>query len=579
MVGGSSSKRAPDESFFDYEDTKGWHRSHGHRRPPDSGLRHGLSQRNPLQRGLSQRSRKISKEDITYPFLPPQDTLDLQVESATMSAEREREQRLRRQNSTTTTSTQSDRPPRPSLEERPLVVRDPKLRMEEQKVYKNVNTAKRPERPREEDLPYGAAGSIPRVFVKDERPPPPAAAVRGAGSRMQSLTRSNTVPFPSNKNIATRGEDSVRGSRATEATRTTERTALRPPVQTPASAKFFTPFAHISPRERPSQNTSSTQPVDARSAGSSYLAQANTSPQRLLEPEHAPTPPPKDSKWVGANAQTPGRYIRRQDGVRRVSSSGDVHLPPQHSRYHPRDENESRDPRAPARPELRTVKSTPLSARKQNVPVHPAAPSPGLPAHPAVHLERVGTRTRKPRHPDVPRDVSPDNPQRLPTPRRSEEGERPAPRAVPRPREREQVREKEREAASYETQAAARVEEVPKSPAASRHPVPTAHDHVRSVSYRAQVVHPSQRDRRDDPPPENDDRQKRRREKEEKGRSVEWYGMGIAWEIARALADPEDVTPTPIDWDQFSADGEDYGTKPLRTRRRRETTDEWSSRS
>ena len=55
--------------------------------------------------------------------------------------------------------------------------------------------------------------------------------------------------------------------------------------------------------------------------------------------------------------------------------------------------------------------------------------------------------------------------------------------------------------------------------------------------------------------------------------------MGIAWEIARALADPEDVTPTPIDWDQFSADGEDYGTKPLRTRRRRETTDEWSSRS
>ncbi|RPD78206.1 hypothetical protein L226DRAFT_520626 [Lentinus tigrinus ALCF2SS1-7] len=522
VSGGSNSKRAPDESFFEYDTTKGWHRPHGHRRPPDSGVRHGLSQR----------SRKISKEEITYPFLPSGDTLDLLVESATMSAERERENRLRRQNSTTTTSTQPERPPRPSLDERPPIVRDPQLRMQEQKVYKSMNNAKRPERPREEDLPYGAAGSIPRVFVKEERPPPPAAAVRGAGSRTQSMARSSTVPFPSSQSVNTRGEDSARASGVT---RTTDRTALRPPEPTPAAAKVFTPFAPMA-RDRPPQDASSTHPVDARSGGPSYLAQASTSTQRLLDREYVPTPPPKDSKWMGASTHAPSAvpaYMRRQDGVRRVSSSGDVHLPPQHSRYHgSRDENDPRHPRAPAQ-ELRTVKSTPLSARKQNVPVHPTT-APGLPSHPAIYLERAGSRT-KPRHPDVPRDVSPDNPQRLPTPRRSEEEERPAPRSAHRHRERERGRE---------------------------------HASATTARPQADVIHPGPHQ---EPEPEND-RQKRRREKEKAGRSVEWYGMGspIAWEIARALAEPEGVSPLPIDWNQFVANGQDYGTKPLETRKRRE---------
>ncbi|KAI0702925.1 hypothetical protein C8T65DRAFT_741410 [Cerioporus squamosus] len=539
LVSGVNNKTTPDQSFFDYGGQRHWHRPH--RRPPDSGLRRGLSH------------RKVSKEDIKYPLLhPEEDTLDLWVESATMSAERDREQRLHRQNSNATVI-QPERPPRPSLDERPPVVRDPQLRMEEQRVYRSVNTSKRPERPREQDLPYGAAGSIPRVLVKEERPPPPAAAVRGESSRTQSMARSSTVPFPSSH---THGEDGPRASRATGATRTTEKSAMRPHEPPPASAKIYTPFAPISTRDRPQHNAPSNRPVDSHTRGPSHLAQASTSSQRVLDREYVPTPPPKDSKWLGPSAHAQvwsavPSHVRRQDGVRRISSSGDVHLPPQHARYQSRDEN---DPRRRAQ-ELRTVKSTPLSARKQNVPVHPGA-APGLPAHPAVHLERAGTRS-KPRNPDVPRDVSPENPQGLPMPRRSREEER---FLSHRHREREREKEAAMRAPPVPTRAQAK-----EASSASR-AAPLAHDHIRSVSYRAQVIHPAQR-----PEPEaENDRQKRRREKEKTGRTVEWYGMSdpVAWEIARALAEPEGVTPLPIDWNQFVAHGKDYGTKPLETRKK-----------
>ncbi|KAI0637399.1 hypothetical protein C8Q77DRAFT_1097372 [Trametes polyzona] len=67
------------------------------------------------------------------------------------------------------------RPPRPGgAEMRPPVVRDPQERGSEGKTVRAVRIPKRPERPREEDLPYGAKGSVP---IQDAKSPGPSRAV------------------------------------------------------------------------------------------------------------------------------------------------------------------------------------------------------------------------------------------------------------------------------------------------------------------------------------------------------------------------------------------------------------------
>ncbi|KAL7283044.1 hypothetical protein ACG7TL_002468 [Trametes sanguinea] len=75
------------------------------------------------------------------------------------------------------------RPERPSVDARPPVIRDPTLRERERQVFHAANTAKRPERPREEDLPYGAKGSVPIVDAPWLRPE-------------ASNSRPTAVPFP-----------------------------------------------------------------------------------------------------------------------------------------------------------------------------------------------------------------------------------------------------------------------------------------------------------------------------------------------------------------------------------------------
>ncbi|OSC96373.1 hypothetical protein PYCCODRAFT_1472693 [Trametes coccinea BRFM310] len=76
------------------------------------------------------------------------------------------------------------RPERPSVDARPPVIRDPTLRERERQVFHAANTAKRPERPREEDLPYGAKGSVPIVDA-------PWLRTEASSSRPAA------VPFPS----------------------------------------------------------------------------------------------------------------------------------------------------------------------------------------------------------------------------------------------------------------------------------------------------------------------------------------------------------------------------------------------
>ncbi|KAI0745509.1 hypothetical protein C8Q76DRAFT_703882 [Earliella scabrosa] len=88
------------------------------------------------------------------------------------------------------------------------------------------------------------------------------------------------------------------------------------------------------------------------------------------------------------------------------------------------------------------------------------------------------------------------------------------------------------------------------------------------------TVRPAQpeRTRERDPLPDKERERKRRREGREGKTTVEYYGMAdtFARQIAVALAEPEAVTPLPIDWDRFVAGGKDFGTKPLATRKIRE---------
>ncbi|CDO69376.1 hypothetical protein BN946_scf184575.g1, partial [Trametes cinnabarina] len=110
------------------------------------------------------RTRKISTDDISRPRPHPAYSIDGWL------SKDERETR------------RPPRPERPSIDARPPVVRDPELRERERQVFRAANTAKRPERPREEDLPYGAKGSIPTAH---------------AAWLSAELASGSSVPFPS----------------------------------------------------------------------------------------------------------------------------------------------------------------------------------------------------------------------------------------------------------------------------------------------------------------------------------------------------------------------------------------------
>lgn len=551
VPGSSSSRIHAQDSFFEYG-KKGWHAPRS--RPPDSFLRH-----RPVR-------RKVSKEEIRYPLLHPEDTLDLWIESATMSAERSRSQsRARtapstpnhtsianhdhgppsRSQSARESTARPERPARPSLDERPLVVRDPLLRAAEQRVYHSVNTAKRPERPKEEDLPYGARGSIPKAFMPKQRPPPPAAAVRASLEGDSARVRGSSIPFPEQPSNRNQPQPQVQ-TRSQPVRRDEGPSRGREPAQ---KQKIFSPFAPISSSVRGTAGVAVSSPVIP-----------------------GPTPPPKDAKWVTADVHLTLTSTNGARRLRRTSSSGDANLPIQHSRrdhrHQPqpqpqvqpqprprpergdllrmRDENEPRRAR-PQAPELRTVKSTPLSSRQPSL----TGSGPGLPPHPAVHLERTKSRTLKPPQPDVPEDVSPIDPpiQRLPA------------AAV---RGAHSQRERVKEALS------ARPVQVPAA---------VQHGHIRSVSYTAQVVRPAAtppdhiRDRQREPQSDRERERKRRQERRDRERTereVQFYGKAdtFAHQIALALAEPERATPVPIDWDRYMSGGN--GTKPLVTRKHKD---------
>ncbi|KAI0371164.1 hypothetical protein BV20DRAFT_1051907 [Pilatotrama ljubarskyi] len=529
--------RKPSESSFFEHGKRGWHGPESGRASAatsgyPSGYGSGLyaqSHRRPSYRD----GQRVSKEDIRYPLLPPKDTLDPWEMNPAGEAEPSR---------------------RPAK-------------------------ARRPERPREEHLPYGAQGSIPKVLVRPYVAPPPAI---GSSSRTRAAhgeANGNSVPFPQ----ATGSREQLRAERAhrekplpeppkeAKGRREEKKAEARRALPEPArQAAFFNPFMAGPPRA-----TAVPVPAPGLSSGA-----------RAADPF-----PPAGIERRPDAGRADGQSSSRQHTarVRRISSSGDVEPQlRQAARY--RDENappRAHERRPPA--ELRPVKSAPLRGRENKVPA-PAPPMPTpMPMSPITPLTAV-----KPRPRNVPRDVSPerDNPQRLPTPRRSTEELR----AYPHSRARAPPA-----SVAARVQAELRVQHA----AVGARPVqvPASSEQLRATPYKAQVVRPSrehererERERRAAHEREREaEAQRVRRQEEERAQErrqarhhhhhhhhhrpthtraveVEYYGMSDAFaqEITVALNEPERAHPLPGDWRAYVATGPDFGVRPLVTKKSRQ---------
>ncbi|KAI0645364.1 hypothetical protein C8Q79DRAFT_1010334 [Trametes meyenii] len=506
VVPSLSNKPSREGSFFEY-DKSGWH-------PPS----HPEAHRRPSYKN----GQHVSKEDIRYPLLAPK-----QPNPFDINAEPSRKPAL---------------PSQASTKDRTPVARDPQRRSEVQRAYPRANTeaAKRPERPREEDLPYGAVGAIPKVLAPPYVPPPPAVG-HGPPARGQYKGREradNISRFPEDERAARQRRVVERAYREKplpvppRETRTERREAPRNHVE--PVAPFFNSFGTV-PASKPQAHAPSTSRAPARYEGS-YPSQMERRPDRE-RPEADP------------------RLRERQPGVRRISSSGDVHLPPQHPRYR----QDRGDQNAPPRPpDLRPVKSAPLRAPE---------PVRSVPPVPRSHLMHV----TKPHPRNVPRDVSPENPQRLPTPRRSHEEVRSDMYTQPWP---------------PPTPAAARTGLRVQQSAGPQHvKMAIAPEHLDAMARKAQVVRPArehrEREREGMPQPRPPSREKERERGRGRGRrrpthtaavEVEYYGMADAFtqEITIALTEPERANPLPLDWRAYVATGPDYGVRPLVTKKSRQ---------
>ncbi|KAI0769345.1 hypothetical protein BD413DRAFT_493462 [Trametes elegans] len=522
----SSTKRArapatgPADSFFEYG-THGWHAYSAH-------LRRHPSYKNGQAR--------VQKEDIRYPLIhhpaEPDAALDIHVESATMSAEN-----------------------------LALRTRAPLSRaaLDEQRAYLKVDAPRRGERKREEDGPYGArGGGPPKSRVREQVAPP---------------SSTGHVPFPgqagSQQGPARAAAAAVREKPLPKPPREpkmAERREAQRPLPVPPKPEFFTPF----------RMAASTRPARADQPASA------AGPAPLFVPSSRTPAPANYAPAVDAGAKLNERRMERERGRQDVSeharqrhpdvhpipSHGDANHPDQQKRCRPERRDENLPPTREYRPaDTRPAHSTPFRAQDNLYPralpqpqprpyPYPVTPTPQRvqPMAPLAHLVKSHRR-----------DASPENPQRLPTPRRSSEDVRSY--APTRARDaRLRVRQAE---APHKVQVAV---------------VP---EHVRGMAVEAQVVYPP-RDR------EREDRHRREREacrrhhrerdpaREERRRlkptytsavDVQYFGMADAFarEITLALAEPERATPLPLDWraGPYVAPGSDYGVRPLATRKAR----------
>ncbi|EIW63102.1 uncharacterized protein TRAVEDRAFT_62781 [Trametes versicolor FP-101664 SS1] len=510
IVPNPSRKSAGQDSFLNYDqDKKGWTASFS----SGSARAHAPIHRRPSFRN----GQHVSKEDIRYPLLEPsleQLQLDRQRSADALSA------RAR---------------------------------------------SKRPERPREEDLPYGAPGSIPKALA-----PPYVAPAPAVGARRPHKTRAHaeearsSVPFPHP------GSGARERERAGEVGRMQREKPLpEPPREARAGGRAQQPPA---PRPAPARDTFLNLFASASVPASK---QAPTARAPAVAREVYDPALPRPYPYAVAQPVTPQPYTR----VRRISSTGDVHPPPHHSR--PRDENAPPRDRERERrhPDLRPSRSTPLRLQenrgREREPV--PLPPPPAPVYPyPVSPQRALVHVEKPRPRNVPRDVSPEyNPQRLPTPRRSREELR------------SHYEAHHQQSVAAQVQAGLRVQQTA-APRPVR--VDAAQEHARPMA--AQMVRPGrdaererERERRAEREREREARHLARAQDKERRRmlrpthtraiEVEYYGMSDAFsqEITVALADPDRAYALPADWRVGPAvpSGGAYGTvRPLVTKKSRQ---------
>ena len=251
-------------------------------------------------------------------------------------------------------------------------------------------------------------------------------------------------------------------------------------------------------------------------------------------------------------------------------------------------------------PDLRQVRSTPLRLQQNGVPVTGQSGRPVAQPRASPLRQQVApvspsfTHVVKPHPRNVPRDVSPENPQRLPTPRLSGEGVRPY---LP-PSSRQQQQQLPLATSTVVAQAQSTIK-VQHSVPPRNVEVAAAPEHLRALSMKAQVVRPDRATRADRDQgrqpqayapthpthaPENQHHRDHRANAKdrERGRArpthtraieVEYYGMSDAFtqEITLALAEPERAHPLPLDWKAYVATGPECGpvVRPLVTKKSR----------
>ncbi|KAH9855173.1 hypothetical protein C2E23DRAFT_951630 [Lenzites betulinus] len=570
-----SASKSDKDSFFDYGGKKGWHpppkastsstslyaqaqaRAHGHD-----------ARRHPSYRG----GQRVSKEDIRYPLIrTAADSLDTDPDVDPNASSPS----LAQSHSNSHSHSQSHSHPRHAH----------KQREREREKEKERTRARRPERPREEDLPYGAPGSVPRAHAPPYVPPPPAVG-SGPLQVVRPSASGSSVPFP--RGVEREGVRERERGKEREGRLMMQGAGREKPLPEPPREAFYNLFRSAAVPVGAPVAGPSTHARPAR-ADDALRTRTNRTREECRQPERARTRAPEPEPQPERTRQP---YAR----VRRISSTGDVHpapAPPSASSMY-------------ARPELRPVRSTPLRTRERSeVPV-PVSPQP------LVHVA-------KPRPRNVPRDVSPSpppeleremeregaNPQRLPTPPGSREDVRV--RALPPQQQREyprypsssELQRRERPPASLgpvaaRAQAALRTQESagPKAVrldgVGAEHVVRPARDAERERREERERQRERERAARDtakatlkaqesEKAKAREERARARQHRPTHTRAVEieYYGMADAFsqEITIALAEPERAHPLPLDWrvaQGGAGPGYDYGVRPLVTKKSRQ---------
>ncbi|KAI0373294.1 hypothetical protein BV20DRAFT_1050197 [Pilatotrama ljubarskyi] len=324
------------------------------------------------------RTRKVSVDEISMPAPHPAYSIDGWITKDDVARER------------------PPRPARPSVDQRPPVVRDPKAREIEREGFRALNTAKRPQRPREEDLPYGAKGAVPIHLAKE--------LLGEAGT-----PEGSSVPFPTTAQGATasaypkkkpsqterQGEREARPSRAQKGELTAQ--YRFPPEPRPVVFSPFAPTGRDVPGRRtgrapeekhPFPETQSTTRVGTPASLASDTQNRREAKGKGRTEKHEQREP------AVCLAEHEATTVRRQGAIRRTSRASEAALPPQHLRdRYGRSDDALVQASTPLGVDLKRSQS--MATRRPPGPP-PASPSPSLsPNHP------------RPTPRDIPRDVRP----------------------------------------------------------------------------------------------------------------------------------------------------------------------------